>query len=108
MMDAAAIVKDFEWHTKVLKVKETIMPLTTPVVFAWIKEGSPYIQLLHSATKFEGGPFNPAEYQGGFIEFVGNIIMGVNPYAILVEDSAWDWTRAKVVKDMVTLANFWR
>ena len=39
-MDAAVIVKEFEWQTKVQKVKEIIMPLTTPVVLAWNKEGS--------------------------------------------------------------------
>ena len=48
-MDAAAIIKEFDWHTKFLKVKKTIMPLITLVVFMWNKEGSPYIQLVHSA-----------------------------------------------------------
>ena len=37
-MDAAVVVKEFEWHTKALKVKEITMPLTTLVVFAWIKK----------------------------------------------------------------------
>jgi len=38
------------------------MTLTILVVFAWIKEGNPYIQELHSAAKFRGDPFSPAEY----------------------------------------------
>ena len=67
-MDAAAIIKEFEWHTKALKVKERIMPLTTPMVFAWIKEGSPYIQVFHSAAKFGGG-IKARRVPGGFHRF---------------------------------------
>ena len=34
-IDAAAIIKEFEWQTKAhQKVKEIVIPLTTPVVFA--------------------------------------------------------------------------
>ena len=82
------------------------MPLTTPVVFAWNKAGSPYIQLVHSAAHFGWDPFNPAEYQTEFIGFVCNRIIGGNPYAILLEDAFWNWTRAKVVKDIVKLTTF--
>ena len=32
--------------------------------------------------------------------------MGVNQYAIFIEDAFWDWTRAKVVKDVVKLTTF--
>ena len=82
------------------------MAVTSPVVFACNKTGSPYIQLVHSAGQFRGDPFNPVEYQGQFIGFVGGRIMGVSPIAILLEVEAWNWTKAKVVKDIVRLTDF--
>ena len=87
-------------------IKEIVMMVTTPMVFVWNKAGSQYIQFVHSAAKFMGDPFNPAEYQTEFIGFVCNRIMGGNPYAILLEDAFWNWTRAKVVKDIVKLTTF--
>ena len=53
-----------------------------------------------------GDPFNPKEYQGKFVGFVGDRITGVKPWVILVEDTVWDWTKARVVKDVVELAAF--
>ena len=35
------------------------MPLTLPVVFVWNKSGSPYTELVHSASQFGWDPFNP-------------------------------------------------
>ena len=32
--------------------------------------------------------------------------MDVNPYAILLEDDFWNWTRSKVGKDVVKLTTF--
>ena len=32
--------------------------------------------------------------------------MGVNPYAILLKDAVWNWTKAKVVKDVMKLTTF--
>ena len=32
--------------------------------------------------------------------------MDVNLYAILLKDTVWDWTKARVVKDVVKLAAF--
>ena len=75
------------------------------MVFVFMKVGSPFIKLLHSAGKFRGDPFNPTEYQGHIIGFVGDMIQGVNPAVILVEDGVWKWTKAKVVKDTLL---FWQ
>ena len=55
------------------------------MVFAFMKVGSPFIQLVHSAGKFGGDHSNPTEYQGHIIGFVGDGIQGVNPAAILAE-----------------------
>ena len=41
-----------------------------------------------------------------FIGFVGDRIMGVDPTAILNEDSFWNWKKGKVVKNIVKLTNF--
>ena len=32
--------------------------------------------------------------------------MGANPYAILLKDAVWNWTKAKVVKDIMRLTTF--
>ena len=61
--DTGGIIGEFEWQTKDQPVKEQIMISTTPVVFAMMKEGRPYIHLMHSAAQFGGDPFCPAEYQ---------------------------------------------
>jgi len=74
-MDTASILKEFEWQTKDKNVKNLVMVVTSHVVFAFNKTGSPYIQLVHSAAQFGGDPFNPAKYQSKFIGFVGDIIM---------------------------------
>ena len=51
-MDAVGIVGEFEWQTKDQLVMEQIMISTTSVVFAMVKEGSPYIHLMHSVSQF--------------------------------------------------------
>ena len=53
-----------------------------------------------------GWEFNHTEYQKNFIGFVGDRIMGVNLYAILLEDTVWDWMKVNVVKDVMKLAAF--
>ena len=84
-MDTASILREIEGQTKDKNVKNLVMVVTSPVVSAFNKTGSPYIQLVHSAGQFRGDPFNSVEYQGEFIGFVGDMIMGVSPITILLE-----------------------
>ena len=65
---------------------------TMSVVFAMMKEGSPYIHLMHSAAWFGGDPFCPAEYQEKIIGFVGDRFVGINPNAIVIKDELWVWS----------------
>ena len=44
------------------------------MVFVFMKVGGPFIQLVHSVGKFGGDPFNPVEYQGWALGFVGERI----------------------------------
>ena len=37
---------------------------------------------------------------------MGDRIIGVNPYTILLKDAVWNWTKAKVVKDIMRLTTF--
>ena len=87
-------------------MKEIVIVVTTPVVFVWMKEGSTYTQLVHSAAQFGGDPFNPVEYQSKFTGFVGDRIMGVNPMAILIKAELWNWTKSRVVNNIVKLTSF--
>ena len=41
------------------------------MVFVFMKEGSPFIQIVYSVGKFGGDPFNPAKYQDQIIGFMG-------------------------------------
>ena len=45
---------------------------------------------MHSAAQFGGDPLNPVEYQTKITGFVGDRIMGVNLYTILLEDDFWN------------------
>ena len=48
-----------------------VITQTSPMVFVFMKEGSPFIQILYSVGKFGGDPFNPAKYQDQIIGFMG-------------------------------------
>ena len=107
-MDTSSIFKKFEWQNKGnTNIKDLVIAVTSPMVFAFNEAGSPFIKLVHPAGKFGRDPFNPAEYQGKVIYFVGDRIHGVNPVVILVEDDVWKWTKAKVMKEVVRLATFY-
>ena len=102
----SSILKEFEWQNKGNSDnKDLVIAVTSPMVFVFNKEESAFIQLVHSVGKFGGDPFNPTEYQGKVIGFVGDRIHCVYPAAILVEDEVWKWTKEKVVKDAVRLAS---
>ena len=62
-MDMIGIIGEFELQIKVRQVKDQTMMSSTLIVFAMMKEGSPYVHLVHSAAQFGGDPFCPAEYQ---------------------------------------------
>ena len=84
---ADSILKEFEWqHKGNTDINDLVLAQTPPMVFEFDKVGSSFIQLVHSVGKFRRDPFNPAEYQGKAIGFVGNMIHRVNPAVILVED----------------------
>ena len=69
-MDTGSILKEFEWQRKGNSdIKDLVIAVTSPTVFAFNKAGSPFIQLVHSVGKFWGA-FNPAEYQDKVIGFV--------------------------------------
>ena len=99
-IDTFSIITEFEWQDKgSTNIKDLVIAVASLMVFVFNKAGSAFIQLVHSAEQF-GGVFNPVEYQGKVISFVGDMIHSVNPAAILVEDDAWNWTKAKVVKEV--------
>ena len=75
------------------------------MVFALMKEGSPFIQIVHSVRKFGGDPLNPDEYQDQIRSFVGGRVQRVEPVAILVKDDAWKWSTGKAVTGIVNLAS---
>ena len=77
------------------------------MVFAFLKEDSPFIQIVHSVRKFGGEPFNPAGYHHQVIGFIWDHVQGVNPVAILVKGDAWKWTKGSVVLHMVNLWTFY-
>ena len=107
-MDMASILKKFEWQQKGNSdIKDSVITQTSPMVFAFMKVGRPFIQLVHSVDKFGGDHFDPAEYQGRVICFVGDRIQGVTPAAILVKDELWKWTRSKVVRKIVKLGTLY-
>ena len=77
-----------------------------PAVFAMMKKGSPYVNLLHSAAQFVGDPFNYAEHQNDYIGFVGDRIRGENPHAVVIHDNTWAWTSVDVVPTVHALDAF--
>ena len=107
----ASIPKEFEWQQKEnTTVKETGITQTPPMVFAFMKEGSPFIKIVHSVGKFGGEKFSPAKYQdqSQVIGLLGDRVQGVNTVAIFVENHAWKWTKDKIVLDIiVSLAAFY-
>ena len=66
------------------------------MVLVIVKEGSPFIEIVHLAGKFGGDPFSPAKYQDQVIDFVVYCVQGVNPVAIFVEDDAWQEQGARL------------
>ena len=72
-VDTTSILKEFEWQKKTNTiVKDTVTTQISPMIFAIMKGGSPFIQIVHSVGKFGGDLFNPAEYQGWVIYLVGD------------------------------------
>ena len=43
-------------------MEDLVIAVTSHMVFAFNKAGSPFIQLVHSVENFEGDPFNPTKY----------------------------------------------
>ena len=65
------------------------------MVYALVKEGGPFIQVVHSVGKFSGDHFNPAEYQGRMICFVEGYVQGMELIPILIGDDAWSGQTAR-------------
>ena len=71
-MDTASIIKESEWqHKGNSNIKDSVIAQTSPMVFAFMKVGSLFIQLVHSVGKLGGDLFTPAKYQGCVICFGG-------------------------------------
>ena len=97
-----SIIKEFKWHQKANPdSRETVLNQTPHIVFALMKEGSPFIQVVPSVAEFGGDSFNPVEYHGHTIGFAGDCVQGMEPILILIRDDACKWTEYKVVTDPV-------
>ena len=105
-MDAAGMIREMEWQTKDQLVKDQIMIYTMHVGYCY-DEGRKSIRpssALYGTVW--GDPFSRVEYQKKFIGFVRDIILGVNPNAIVIKDELWTWSTVKVVNAIVKLTAY--
>ena len=69
--------------------KEFLEQVTTrmnPVVLLGMRKGSPFLQLVHSVSRFLGCPMEEDEYNGTYIGFLGDRKGTLNPTTITLEE----------------------
>ena len=96
-METTSILKEFEWQIKDKDIKRYSHScnITHGLRFQYSKK------CLHPTSAFGGaiwGTFNPAEYQGTIIGFVGDRINGASPTAILSEEDVWKGQQQKLLR----------
>jgi len=91
-MQAVAVLDTF---------KEQVWQMTTPLTFAVLTMGSPYVKILHSVAKIFGDPLDPDEFHGSPIGFIGERTENMEPFPIQVEEK---WFTKQEKEAVVTIS----
>lgn len=83
-----------------------ITNMSTPCVFVFMKQNSPYLHVIHSLGKFSGDLVVESDYNDSVIGFVGNRAGRVEPIPIEITNDMWSWKDHEIATDIIKVASF--
>ena len=76
----------------------------TPMVFVFMRKGSPHIQVVHYITLFAGNPFMKANYHEKKI-FYKDSVSRSELNGIVITDAMWAWKIIDIIMDTITVTS---
>lgn len=83
-----------------------IINMSTPCVFAFMKQNSPYLHVIHSLGTFAGDLVVESDYNDSVIGFVGNRAGSLEPIPIEFTNDMWSWKDFEIATDIIKVTSF--